>query len=34
MLGAPMNAALPAKTVEAFCVLEGELAKEASDGTG
>jgi len=25
---------LPARMVEAFCVLEAEMAKEATDGTG
>lgn len=32
LLRAPMIEDLPAKTVEAFCLLESERAKEASDG--
>lgn len=32
MLRAPMIEELPAKTVEAFCLLESELGKEASSG--
>jgi hypothetical protein len=34
MLRAPVIEELSAKTVEAFCLLESEMAKEASDGQG
>jgi len=34
MLGGPSPAEMDAKTVDAMCVLEGELRKELKDGEG